>query len=156
MFLLQKRFIYIDSGARSQMKLKKRKYLSNMYMFHFAKKCTFHSNVNIKCVLTIYGPGGAIKAIGNLRHNNASVKLPRCCHYFQFQVEGKSHNEGKYGNVTHGLWWPLPVCYEALSCMNTRTHKQLHSTKLICLTFKACNALCKEALELNQPLPSVS
>lgn len=35
--------------------------------------------------------------------HNALVKAPRYCHYFQLQVEGKEQNEGKYGNITHGL-----------------------------------------------------
>lgn len=39
-----------------------------IHIFHFVEKSTFHSIMNLKCIGTIYGPGGAVIALGNLRH----------------------------------------------------------------------------------------
>lgn len=37
-------------------------------IFHFVKKCTFHSIMNLKFIATIYGSGGKVVALGSLRH----------------------------------------------------------------------------------------
>lgn len=39
-----------------------------IHICHFVKMCTFHSIMNLKCIATIHGLGGAVIALGNLRH----------------------------------------------------------------------------------------
>lgn len=39
-----------------------------IYIFRFVKNSTFHFIMNLKCIATIYGPGGAVIALGNFRH----------------------------------------------------------------------------------------